>query len=226
VSPSGAAMVRPRPTYRRVAGFYDHMLRYSGLACGIERFLARQPIDLAPGAHALDAGCGTGFLALWLAARYPQATVTAFDLEPRMLAVVARNAARNGVPRSRLVIARGDLRAPERLERYPEGTPLPPPTAGYDLVIVGAALEHVPLAETVRRLATLLRPGGVFLNLGMRRSPVTSALTWLYHFRPYRPDELRGAAAAAGLTACRVEPLPVRDFPANLTRLAMVARKK
>jgi hypothetical protein len=39
-------------------------------------------------------------------------------------------------------------------------------------------------------------------------------------------EELRAAAAAAGLAVTSVKPLPLRAFPANLTRLAMFARKK
>jgi SAM-dependent methyltransferase len=220
----GAAL-SPVRTYGQVARLYEYTLRLSGQAKGIERYLARLPLPLPAGARVMDAGCGTGFLALWLAQRFPEATVTAFDLEPRMLEVLTRSTRRAGIPASRLTIATGDLRQPDRLRRLADGAALPPLTAALDLIVVGAALEHVPLEETLRGLTRLLRPGGLLLNLAMRDGLVTDLLRLVYRFRPYEPEELSGALARAGLNVLRMERLAARNFPANLTRLSILARK-
>jgi len=220
----GAAL-SPVRAYGHLANLYEYTLRFTGQARGIERYLSRLSLPLPAGARVMDAGCGTGFLALWLAERFPDATVTAFDLEPRMLEVLARSARRAGVPGSRLTIATGDLRQPDRLRRLADGAGLPPLTAALDLIVVGAALEHVPLEETLRGLAGLLRPGGLLLNLAMRDGLVTDLLRLVYRFRPYEPEDLAGAVAAAGLELLRMERLALRDFPAYLTRLSILARK-
>jgi cyclopropane fatty-acyl-phospholipid synthase-like methyltransferase len=40
----------------------------------------------------LDAGCGTGMMALRIAAQYPDCTVHGIDLSPKMIAVARRDA--------------------------------------------------------------------------------------------------------------------------------------
>ena len=190
----GAAL-SPVRAYGHLANLYEYTLRFTGQARGIERYLSRLSLPLPAGARVMDAGCGTGFLALWLAERFPDATVTAFDLEPRMLEVLARSARRAGVPGSRLTIATGDLRQPDRLRRLADGAGLPPLTAALDLIVVGAALEHVPLEETLRGLAGLLRPGGLLAIIDF--PPV---LPWLWPWAPKGvPEDRRGHGVAVHL---------------------------
>jgi release factor glutamine methyltransferase len=60
---------------------------------------------------ALDIGTGSGCLALWLAARVPEARVVAVDISLRALAVARRNAVRCGVA-GRVEFREGDLLSP------------------------------------------------------------------------------------------------------------------
>jgi SAM-dependent methyltransferase len=201
-------------------------LTLSGFRRGLTRFLDRLPLDLPGRPHILDAGCGTGLIAYYLLRRCPRAEVVAFDVDRRMLVVMGRSARRRPEVSERLTIAEGDLGAPERLRRLDDGRMLVPPPGGYDAITAGAALEHVPLQETLERLHLLLKPGGLLLVLGVRAGPPGAILGQLYRFRPYRVPQLRLALESAGFGDIRVETLHAGDFPANLTRFAMLARRR
>lgn len=98
--------------------------------------------DVPPG-RALDAGCGTGRHAEWLAGKGH--SVTGVDASARMLAL-----ARDKLPRHQWLV--GDF---ERL---------PFPDASFELVLCALALTHRPdPAPAVTEFARVLAPGGTLL---------------------------------------------------------------
>ncbi|PWU24313.1 MAG: hypothetical protein C5B48_06945 [Candidatus Rokuibacteriota bacterium] len=176
-------------------------------------------------ARVLDAGAGTGIIGLWFLRRFPDAEVVAFDIDEKMLAVLGRSARGLGESRRRLIVAHGDLQAPDVLTRLDSGQRLAIVEHSFDLVVVGAALEHAPLDDSIVRLARLLRPGGAFLNLGIRPGPTATVLARLYRFHPYTTQEVLHALWRFGFVDVRVLPLAASDFPANLTRIGVMARR-
>jgi len=113
--------------------------RYGGVVRGLnhrllERALARALAGLQPGALVLDAPCGTGILAPFLARR--GLSVIGADISPAMLAVAHE--------RDRgLGHLRADLEAPPLRAR------------SVDAVVCTRFLMHVPAAGRPRMLATL-----------------------------------------------------------------------
>jgi SAM-dependent methyltransferase len=144
----------------------------------------------------------------------------------RKMLEVMRRAARRRALADRLVIAEGDLRGPGPLTRLDDGRPLSLGAGAFDVVAVGAALEHVPLRETLGRLHRILAPGGRLVILGVRQGQTAALLGRVFRFRPYPLHEVRGALQEAGFADIRVEPLTTGDFPANLTRVAVLARRR
>jgi len=216
----------PRPlAYGRIAELYDVWLRVFGIKRGVEQFLERVDWRLPSRPRILDAGAGTGINSLWFLRRFPDADVVAFDIDRRMLAVLARSARRLREARHRLTVAHGDLRAPDVLTRLDTGQALMLAHHSFDAVVVGAALEHVPLDGALERLARLLRPGGLFLNVGVRPGPPGEMLGRIYRFRPYTTGEILRFLAHLGFVDAGVLHLAPADFPANLTRIAVIARK-
>jgi len=219
----------PRParalSYGRIAEIYDTSLRVFGFKRAVEQFLERVDWRLPPRPRVLDAGTGTGLNSLWFLRRFPESEVVAFDIDRAMLAVFSRSARRVGEPGRRLTVAHGDLRAPDVLTRTDTGQAVILAERSFDAVMIGAALEHVPLDTSLERLARLLRPGGLFLNLGMRPGPPGAMLGRLYHFRPYTTAEVRRFLARLGFADVRVLRLTPAEFPANLTRIAVTGRK-
>jgi SAM-dependent methyltransferase len=104
---------------------------------------------LAPGT-ALDAGCGAGAEAIWLASRGWQ--VTGADIAAGALSHAAERAAAVGVG-DRVRWVRADLTTWE-------------PGTTYDLVTTHYAHAAMPQLELYDRLASWVRPGGTLLIVG------------------------------------------------------------
>jgi ubiquinone/menaquinone biosynthesis C-methylase UbiE len=107
---------------------------------------------LADGEHLLDAGCGTGMMALRIAARYPGCTVRGIDISPKMIAVARHDAEEQG------------LAAEFRVGSI---TDLPYPGDSFDVVITNIMYHHLDLAEkrqAVAEVARVLKPGGRYVS--------------------------------------------------------------
>jgi cyclopropane fatty-acyl-phospholipid synthase-like methyltransferase len=113
--------------------------------------LVREVGDLRPGT-ALEAGCGAGAEAIWLAAHGWQ--VTAADIAGAALEHAAERAATAGVA-SQVQWVRADLSAWQ-------------PDARYDLVTTHYAHPAMPQLEFYDRVATWVAPGGTLLVVGHR----------------------------------------------------------
>jgi ubiquinone/menaquinone biosynthesis C-methylase UbiE len=112
------------------------------------RTVARLVPDLA-NLKVLEIGCGRGDFSLWLARKYPGATITGVDFSETAIAV-----ARGKVPsaQSNVHFAVEDA---EDL-RFPAAT--------FDCVISCECLEHVPHPERMaREIARVLKPAGKFV---------------------------------------------------------------
>jgi ubiquinone/menaquinone biosynthesis C-methylase UbiE len=107
---------------------------------------------LAGDEQVLDAGCGTGMMALRIAAQYPGCTVQGIDISQKMIAVARRDAAAQGLAVAFRVASILDL-------PYPDGA--------FDLVVTNIMYHHLDLAEkrrAVAEIARVLRPGGRYVS--------------------------------------------------------------
>lgn len=129
--------------------YWEQHWQESGDRGPIHPYLAREVGDLSPGT-ALEAGCGTGGEAVWLATRGWR--VTGVDIAERALDRAAERAAASGVS-YRLTWIRADLSTWE-------------PGATYDLVSTHYAHASIPQLDLYTRLATWVAPGGILLIVG------------------------------------------------------------
>jgi len=99
--------------------------------------------------HVLDIGCGTGALALQLAAALPLASVTGVDVSPANIGVATRQV--DGPARSRVRFERADYLQYDA-----------PPT---DVIVTDTVLHFIPGRREVlwRKLGRDLRSGGVLV---------------------------------------------------------------
>jgi demethylmenaquinone methyltransferase/2-methoxy-6-polyprenyl-1,4-benzoquinol methylase len=175
------------------------------LSYGQDRRWKRRIADLTgagPGTRALDLACGTGDIALAVAAR--GARVVGLDITHRMVQL-AQLKARPG-PRPRFVT--GDMMA------------LPFRDESFDVVTTGYGIRNVPeISAAVAEMRRVLKPGGTLLSLDFNRpsnplvrgvylgylTAVGSALGVALHRDPdtyrYIPESIRRYPGAGELNA-------------------------
>jgi SAM-dependent methyltransferase len=134
--------------------------------------------------HILDAGCGNGRYSHYLLKTADaDATVTAFDLSPNMLA-----RARKRLHSDRVAFAVADV------------TKLPYVDRSFDAAVCGWVLEHLPDPRPgLRELARVLQPGGKLLLMCTEDTFTGAWCSRLWHCRTYNRGELRDACAECGL---------------------------
>ncbi|WP_157254585.1 class I SAM-dependent methyltransferase [Nonomuraea typhae] len=155
----------------------------------------REIVDALPVGDALDAACGTGRIAAYLAGRGHR--VRGLDSSPDML-------------------ERARLRAPQAEFELGDLSSLPMPDESVDLVVCSLALTHVPaLGPTLAEFARVLRPGGHLVLADIHPEGVALGVVPPVRLPDGRPgrvatyrhlvgDYLR-AALAAGLRVRRCE---------------------
>ncbi|MEV4808827.1 class I SAM-dependent methyltransferase [Micromonospora avicenniae] len=121
-------------------------------------YLVRETGDLAVGS-ALDAGCGVGAEAIWLAARGWR--VTAVDIAPEALALAAAHAATSA--------ATGNVRWIEA------DLTVWAPEAHFDLVTTNYAHPAMPQLAFYDRISAWVAPGGTLLIVGHLHAPAAGA---------------------------------------------------
>jgi ubiquinone/menaquinone biosynthesis C-methylase UbiE len=107
---------------------------------------------LAGDEHLLDAGCGTGMMALCIAAQVPGCRVQGIDISPKMIAVARQDAAAKGLT--------ADFRIGSIVE-------LPYPDGAFDVVLTNIMYHHLDLKEkrqAVTEIARVLKPGGRYVS--------------------------------------------------------------
>lgn len=116
----------------------------------------------------LDAGTGTGVLALGALTRWPGAQVTGVDPSSRMLELAATAADRLGDAASqRLRLLQGSFDS------------LPVSTGSMDVAISSFVIQLIPSrAAGLREIRRVLRPGGRF-----------ACVTWQAESNPFEPDD-------------------------------------
>jgi 2-polyprenyl-3-methyl-5-hydroxy-6-metoxy-1,4-benzoquinol methylase len=120
-------------------------------------YVARETSDLEPGT-ALDAGCGEGAEAIWLASTGWQ--VTAADIASNALARAAERAAATGVT--------------ERVRWVEADLSTWIPDTQYDLVMTHYAHPQLPQLDFYDRIANWVAPGGTLLIVGHLHTPAST----------------------------------------------------
>jgi ubiquinone/menaquinone biosynthesis C-methylase UbiE len=194
-----------------LARAYDRIMQLPHMAL-LRRFVAHRATDWVATGEAADLGCGPGYLAIELARCAPELRVTGVDLSDAMLTQAIANARLAGV-------------AHQTDFRTADAAALPFPDASLDLVVSTFSLHHwddpTPIFNEVARV---LRPGGAFLLLDLRRDlrPAPWLLLWfashvvvpaaLRHIgeplgsrnAAYTPAEVAGLLQTSRLTGWRV----------------------
>jgi ubiquinone/menaquinone biosynthesis C-methylase UbiE len=119
--------------------------------------VARRAAAIKPVGQAADLGCGPGYLVVKLAQVAPGLHVTGIDVMEEMLVEAEANARRSGV-HDRVAFKQGDV------------AHIPFPDCSLDLVVSTLSLHHwSDPVGVLDEIARVLRPGGSFLVVDLRR---------------------------------------------------------
>ena len=185
------------------AHYYDLLVRV--LTLGREGALREKMIDLArlkPGETVLDAGCGTGTLAIAAKRRVgPNGTVYGIDLSPEMIARARNKAGKAGLE---VDFRNASIEA------------LPFPDAQFDVALSTLMLHHLPrkIRETgLREIRRVLKPDGRVLVVDFGQSERPKGLIGrLHHGHGHvKPTEVAALLNSAGLNVLESGPVGFRD---------------
>ncbi len=152
-------------------------------AVGPNPHLVRETTGLVPGT-ALDAGCGEGAEAIFLAAEGWR--VTAADISAEVLVRASDRATRGGVPADRVAWIEADLSTWE-------------PGRRFDLVTTHYAHPAMPPLAFYERIADWVAPGGTLLIVGHLHTPDTNEHGHDHGDHPPEEASVTAASVTAGL---------------------------
>lgn len=127
--------------FRFLTRFYDPLIRWGLREARVKNDLLGQA-ELQPGQSVLDVGCGTGTLALSVAAACPGVNTVGLDADPDILRIAAEKATRAG-----------------SAVRFDQGlaTALPYADGSFDHVFSSLMLHHLTAEERRGTLAEVVR---------------------------------------------------------------------
>lgn len=181
-------MQQVRDDFNRIASLTAHEAEAREIYS--DYLLRHVPMDCD---HVLEIGCGFGTFARIVAHRAQH--VTAIDLSPQMIDVAKKRSASY----SNLEFLLGDF------------LQLQLPVESYDCIVTLATLHHLPADEALRKMKTMLRPGGVLIiqdlldstgifdnALSLIRIPINMAVRFWQKGRLRARREVRRAWAEHG----------------------------
>lgn len=212
-------------TYSRLTKVWDQGLALTGFKRGLQSFVRRLPIKLPKNAHVVEVGCGTGVVTTQLARKFPDAHITATDIDEKMLRQARVYTQKiSSKQQGKVIFAESDAEMPQHIV-YADGNQASLIKESYDLVVASAVLEHTNLSISIPALIALLKPGGLLLNIAMSSSVMGHLYGKVFHFTPLTTAEIIQHLVANDCTDIIEWPLQLSEFPACLTRVGILASK-
>lgn len=164
----------PYSRIAQIADTYDIYLRVIGYERSVRKFVDHLPFGPEMPIKVLDAGCGTGLYSLAILKKYPNAQITAFDEDAKLVQHFTEKLERKGLE--------------NKVRTFPAdicGTLSELGQEKFDLIITAGVLEYVSIENTVQNLARYMKPEGYFMNSPVSNKPLGLVIGWLYGCKPY-----------------------------------------
>lgn len=222
VAPGGSGM---QTRNLKIPSFWRFGKNVMGLRESISSYVKRLPIPLPDKPELFEFGCGVGVIGLSFLERWPEAHLVATESDARMLLMAARAAQKKHILPERFELGEADMNNPQIITFLNKEEPTRLKPESFDLVITSTALERADLEASLPVLLRLLKPGGYFLNLGVRDNILGKLIGFFYRFAVIPEETLRNALALNRYA--NVEEIPFRfdEFPASVLFKGIIARK-
>lgn len=184
-----------RRLYNKRSKFYSNVMDGMRSVSTGKSLLAALPDSLPDGAIVLDIGCGSGLSCRVLTKRYPRAQVIGLDFAERMLAKHAKR-----LPAVQLIY--GDFSDVSSFRSFPSEKPITIHEMSVDLVVsAGALSEYSNVEQTLPWVFSILKPGGILVNVGVDNTLLGKATAKLWKFHPLGARSFMESCKKTGLTA-------------------------
>lgn len=210
----------------KIPSFWRFGKSVIGLRESITSYIKRIPLTLPSSPEIFESGCGNGTIGLSLLERWPDAHLVASETDGRMLLEAARGAQKKGFPPKKIELGEADLNNPQLITFLDRDEPVRLEPESFDLIVTSTALERADLEASLPVLLRLLKPGGHFLNLGVRKNLVGKAISFFYRFAVIPEETLRNALALEGCTDIKEVPFAFDEFPASVLFKGILAQKR
>lgn len=210
---------------KKLYDLYGLGMKLTGYERSIAGFLQTLDIPASSESNILDAGCGTGIVGLTLLQRFGGSSLLSTDIDDRFLGQVIDNAMQyNGVDSSKVTVGLSDVSTPHEVTLHDART-MSLPEEYFDIVSIGASLGYAKdQKEALRTILGLIKPGGQFINLEMNEDLIGRYVSRRYQYPVIPISEMIAIIGSEGYSVETI-PLSLRHFPANLTRVGIVAQK-
>ena len=199
--------------YSLSAKFYDSLiLGFFGYEIAADYFVEQLPFGVNDNLEVLDAGAGTGLYSFAILKRFPNAKITAFDLNDELLAKFRLKVKQKELS-NKIEIFNGDVILPLSHNKQ------------FDLVITGGVLEHVDLDKAVKNLSQYVKTGGYFLNAGVKNNMIGRFVGSIWRIHTFSKEKVINVFSNYNLNLEKYLLLPAKYFFMGLVKEAYIFKK-
>lgn len=208
-----------KTVYNSRAQKYERAMHTFHYASSLRQAILSLPLQLPEKAKILELGCGTGITTDALLKKFLGAQLVGMDYSEEMLALCKQKF-------PQLILLQGDFNRGESFVSFPEGKPVILPLASYDFIFSsGAVSEYGDLAKVLPLVYSLLKRGGVFVNIGIKRNVVGWIMGKLWHFTAPGKEKFMSACRETGFSQVEEVKISWKYFPTSFVKYAVVGKK-
>lgn len=201
-------------------GLYDKTLKFIGFEKGLNNFIDRLKIACPEDCTILDLGCGTGIVGLQLMKKFSSSTLLATDIEETFLNETMKNAKERAIEKHRVSVDILDISNPTKTNSSRKLE-----LNSFDIVCMGGSLGYSKNQEyTLKALLRLIKKNGYLINVEMNENFFGKLIGSKYNYKPMDLKKLVSRISNEGFEVSTIK-FSIKDFPANLTRIGIIARR-